>query len=186
MNDKGGEINMSEVPGGGSTPGPVYGPEGTGPGWPADAGATAPQPEAYGQPPTQPYPAGQQPFGQQAGPQQPFGPQYGQPAYGQQQYGQPVYGQSAFFGADAGAPYGRDPFTGEPLSDKSKLAAGLLQIFLGAFGVGRFYTGHIGIAIAQIAVTWVLCGLGAIWPLIDGIVMLAGNPRDAQGRKLRS
>ncbi|MFC7448945.1 TM2 domain-containing protein [Rhodococcus daqingensis] len=178
---------MSEVPEGGSTPGPVYGPEGTGPGWPVDAGSTAAGQEVYGQQPYPPQPTGQQPFGQQTGPQQPFGqPAYGQQQYSQQQYGQQPYGQPAFFGADAAAPYGRDPFSGEPLSDKSKLVAGLLQIFLGAFGVGRFYTGHIGMAIAQIAVTWVLCGLGAIWPLIDGIVMLAGNPRDAQGRKLRS
>lgn len=184
---------MSEVPEGGSTPGPVYGPEGTGPGWPVDAGATGPQQAAYGQEPTQPQQYGQAAYGQQRPyGQQPFGqPTHGQQPglaqpFGQQPYGQPQYGQPAYFGADAAAPYGRDPFTGEPLSDKSKFAAGLLQIFLGAFGVGRFYMGHIGIAIAQIAVTWVLCGLGAIWPLIDGIVMLAGNPRDAQGRKLRS
>ena len=39
---------------------------------------------------------------------------------------------------------------GVPLSDKSKVAAGVLQLFLGGFGVGRFYTGHVGIAIAQL------------------------------------
>ena len=38
---------------------------------------------------------------------------------------------------------------------KSKLAAGLLGIFLGSFGVHRFYLGFIGIGIAQIAVTLV-------------------------------
>jgi hypothetical protein len=31
---------------------------------------------------------------------------------------------------------------GRPLSDKSKLVAGLLQIFLGGFGIGRFYLGY--------------------------------------------
>src|SRR5215813_10008993 len=56
------------------------------------------------------------------------------------------------------APYGIDPITGMPFSDKSKMVAGLLQIFLGSFGVGRFYTGHMGLAIAQIAVTWLTCG----------------------------
>src|SRR5690242_11992699 len=50
------------------------------------------------------------------------------------------------------------PFVLGGVSDKSKMAAGLLQIFLGPFGVGRFYTGHVAIAIAQIAVTWVTCG----------------------------
>lgn len=83
------------------------------------------------------------------------------------------------------APFGVDPITGLPYSDKSKVVAGLLGIFLGAFGVGRFYTGHIGLAIAQILVTWLTFGFGAIWPLIDGIIMLAGQPRDRQGRPLR-
>ncbi|CAN5924522.1 hypothetical protein BH11MYX4_BH11MYX4_41030 [soil metagenome] len=83
------------------------------------------------------------------------------------------------------APYGVDPLTGMPFSDKSKMVAGLLQIFLGSFGAGRFYTGHMGLAIAQIAVTWLTCGAGALWPLIDGIMMLMGKVPDAQGRPLR-
>lgn len=86
---------------------------------------------------------------------------------------------------DPNAPYGIDPKTGIPFSDKQKLIAGLLQIFLGGFGVGRFYTGHIGIAIAQIAVTWLTCGLGSFWPLIDGIMLLVGDSTDANGRPLR-
>ena len=65
---------------------------------------------------------------------------------------------------------------------KSKLVAGLLQIFLGSFGVGRFYLGYTGIAIGQIAATWLTCGLGAIWPLIDGILILTGSVKtDANG-----
>jgi TM2 domain-containing membrane protein YozV len=78
-----------------------------------------------------------------------------------------------------------DPVTGQPLSDKTKLAAGLLGIFLGGFGVGRFYTGHVGMAIGQICATWLTCGIGGIWPLIDGIMILANGGTDAQGRKLR-
>ncbi len=83
------------------------------------------------------------------------------------------------------APYGIEPMTGMPYSDKQKMVAGLLQIFLGSFGAGRFYTGHMGLAIAQIAVTWLTCGAGALWPLIDGIMMLTGKVTDAQGRPLR-
>ena len=83
------------------------------------------------------------------------------------------------------APYGIEPTTGRPYSDKQKLVAGLLQIFVGWAGVGRFYTGHTGIAIAQIAVTWLTCGIGGLWPMIDGIMMLMGNVTDAQGRPLR-
>jgi TM2 domain-containing membrane protein YozV len=85
----------------------------------------------------------------------------------------------------AGAPYGVDPATGLPYSDKSKLVAGLLSIFLGAFGVGRFYTGHTSIAIWQIVATWLTCGLGSLWPLIDGIIVLAQGGTDSQGRVLR-
>ncbi|GAA2882683.1 hypothetical protein GCM10010472_46050 [Pseudonocardia halophobica] len=83
------------------------------------------------------------------------------------------------------APYGREPGTGAPYSDKSKLAAGLLQLFLGGAGIGRFYTGHTGIAIAQLIVTIVTFGLGAVWGFVDGIVLLAGRSTDAQGRPLR-
>jgi len=69
---------------------------------------------------------------------------------------------------------------------KSKLAAGLLQIFLGAFGVGRFYLGYTGIAVAQILVSICTCGFGTIWPLIDGILILSGSvPTDANGNPLR-
>lgn len=83
------------------------------------------------------------------------------------------------------SPYGIDPVTGLPFSDKTKMVAGLLQIFLAGFGAGRFYTGHTGIAIAQILVTWFTCGVGAIWPIIDGIMMLTGKVPDSDGRPLR-
>ncbi|MGC9666922.1 TM2 domain-containing protein [Planosporangium sp. 12N6] len=72
-----------------------------------------------------------------------------------------------------------------PTSDKSKVVAGILQILLGSFGAGRFYTGHIGLAIGQIAVTWLTCGFGYLWPLIDGILILVKGGTDAQGRPLR-
>ena len=74
---------------------------------------------------------------------------------------------------------------GRPLSDKSKLTAGLLQIFLGGFGVGRFYLGYTTIGVLQIVVTIVTCGVGSIWGLIDGIMILIGNVPDPQGRMLR-
>lgn len=70
-------------------------------------------------------------------------------------------------------------------SDKSKLVAGLLGILLGGFGAGRFYTGHTGMAIAQIAVTWLTLGCGVLWPVIDGVLILVKGGTDAQGRILR-
>ncbi|GAA4680926.1 hypothetical protein GCM10023215_13060 [Pseudonocardia yuanmonensis] len=103
--------------------------------------------------------------------------------------GSPTYGAPGLPhhvpGGTPDAPYGREPGTGVPYSDKSKLAAGLLQLFLGGAGIGRFYTGHTGIAVAQLIVTLVTFGLGAIWGFVDGIVLLAGRSTDAQGRPLR-
>lgn len=102
----------------------------------------------------------------------------------------PAYGMAMVphpnpYAPQALAPYGIDLYTGVPYSDKSKLVAGLLQIFLGGLGIGRFYLGNPGMAIAQILVTWFTLGVGALWPLIDGIVLLAGQPRDRAGRPLR-
>ncbi|GDY63326.1 hypothetical protein SAV14893_027190 [Streptomyces avermitilis] len=60
--------------------------------------------------------------------------------------------------------------------------AGLLQLFLGSFGVGRFYMGSVGIGIAQLFT----CGGLGIWALIDGVMLLAGNEaKDQHGRILR-
>src|SRR5438874_8753083 len=70
---------------------------------------------------------------------------------------------------------------------KSKLVAGLLGIFLGGFGVHRFYLRYTGIGIAQIVVTIFTCGAGALWGLIEGILILAGSTitTDADGKTLK-
>lgn len=87
------------------------------------------------------------------------------------------------------APFGVDPATGQPLSDKSKVVAGLLQIFIGAFGIGRFYAGRTGIGLTQVLMTVLSLGFLAFitvpWGIIDGVIMLTDNSRDGQGRKLR-
>src|SRR6478609_4930851 len=64
------------------------------------------------------------------------------------------------------APYGIHPITGVPYSDKSKVVAGVLQLVV-PLGIGRFYMGDTNIGIAQLLVTLVTCGVGAIWPFID-------------------
>ena len=58
---------------------------------------------------------------------------------------------------------------------KSKMVAGLLGIFLGGFGVHRFYLGYTKMGIIQIVVTLVTCGIGAWWGLIEGIQILCGK-----------
>jgi TM2 domain-containing membrane protein YozV len=74
---------------------------------------------------------------------------------------------------------------GRPLSDKSKVVAGVLQIALGGFGVGRFYIGDNKTAILQIIVTVFTCGIGHIWGIVDGVLILVNGGTDAQGRILR-
>ncbi|MFA6298142.1 MAG: TM2 domain-containing protein [Nocardioides sp.] len=132
-------------------------------------------------PPSTPPPP---PYGEPAGsvpPPPPSAPPYGAPQPGQAPY--------ATFGAPAvgmpGAPYGVHPVTGIPYSDKSKVVAGLLQILV-PFGIGRFYIGDSGIGVAQLLVTIFTCGIGALWPVIDGIIMLASDSKDANGLMLRS
>ncbi|AUI59840.1 DUF1707 domain-containing protein [Amycolatopsis sp. BJA-103] len=77
----------------------------------------------------------------------------------------------------------RQPAAMVPYSPKSKVTAGVLQIVL-PFGTGRFYTGHVGIAFAQLAVAVFTCGIGVAWPIVDGIVLLANGGTDPQGRRL--
>lgn len=165
--------------------GPQYGPPGTGPDL-----SKGPGTPGYASQPQQPYPSQpQQPYPTQPYPPQPYppqgGPQYGAPGYGQPPagYGAPM-GPGGYNPMDPEAPYGRD-MNGVPYSDKQKLTAGLLQIFLGSFGAGRFYIGDNSTAIFQIAATWLTCGLGGLWPLIDGIMMLTGSVQDPHGRPLR-
>ena len=87
-------------------------------------------------------------------------------------------------------PYGPPPMVyPQPMlpqvySYRSKTVAGVLQIVL-PFGVGRFYTGQIGLGLLQLFVCVITLGFGALWPIIDGIVLLANGGVDAEGRPLR-
>lgn len=87
--------------------------------------------------------------------------------------------------------------TVEEKSPKSKVVAGLLAIFLGAFGVHNFYLGYTKKAIVQLSLTivgLVLCCIviGAflvwgiqIWAFIEGIFLFIGKiGKDGQGRML--
>jgi TM2 domain-containing membrane protein YozV len=161
-------------------PDPAQPPEGQQP--PSPSGDQAPPPP-YGQPTPPPY-------GQPTPP--PYGAQVPPPAGGQQP---PPYGQPSGYppppvggipyGASPAAPYGVHPVTGIPYSDKSKLVAGLLQILI-PLGIGRFYIGDTKMGVWQVIVTVLTCGIGALWPFIDGIIILATDSVDAQGRPLRS
>ena len=148
--------------------------------------------------PEEPLDPNQQPDGQSAPPPPPYGAPAPPPSAGAtpppyEQAAPPPYGQpmppqqpQAGYPYNPAAPYGVHPITGVPYSDKSKLVAGLLQIFLGGLGIGRFYIGDTKIGVWQIVVTVFTCGIGSLWGLIDGIIMLAtDNVTDSQGRPLR-
>jgi TM2 domain-containing membrane protein YozV len=94
-------------------------------------------------------------------------------------------GPGAYF--DPAAPFGRHPVTGQPLSDKSKTVAGLLQLLslIGIGGIGRFYIGDIGVGVAQLLVGWFTCGIGLIWSIVDAVLILSDKVSDPQGRPLR-
>jgi len=139
-------------------------------------GTPPPPPSGEGYPPPYPQQSG---FPQQGGYQQGGYPQQG--GFPQQgAYPPPYY--------DPSAPYGRHPVTGEPLSEKSKLVAGLLQLLglLGLVGIGRIYLGQTGFGILQLVVGLVTCGLGAlIWGIIDAVMIFTDKVRDSQGLPLR-
>jgi len=75
---------------------------------------------------------------------------------------------------------------------KSKIAAGILGIFLGGFGVHNFYLGFTSKAVAQLLLTlvgWILCGIGpivaSVWGFVEGILILCGSiTEDADGNTL--
>jgi TM2 domain-containing membrane protein YozV len=75
---------------------------------------------------------------------------------------------------------------------KSKIAAGVLGILLGVFGVHNFYLGYTGKAIAQVLLGTIGCCVGVgplisgIWGLVEGIMILCGNINtDAKGVPLK-
>ncbi len=77
-----------------------------------------------------------------------------------------------------------------PANAKSKLTAGLLAIFLGAYGVHNFYLGFTGKAVAQLLITLLSCFtlsiVSGIWSLIEGIMLLTGKYEvDGKGNPLK-
>ena len=81
--------------------------------------------------------------------------------------------------------YAPNPAYGAPAMPgaKSKIAAGLLGIFLGGLGIHNFYLGYTTKAVIQLVVclvgsiiTFGLAGLAMeIWGLVEGILILTGR-----------
>lgn len=66
-------------------------------------------------------------------------------------------------------------------SEKEYLVAVLFSIFLGYFGVDRFYMGQVGMGIGKL-LTFGGCG---IWYLIDIIMIATRSSNDSLGRPLK-
>ena len=80
--------------------------------------------------------------------------------------------------------------TNSNVNSKNRVMAGLLGIFLGAFGVHNFYLGYTGKAVAQLLITVLSCGFlsfaSGIWGLVEGILLLTGSINvDGNGNPLR-
>lgn len=122
----------------------------------------------YATPPPPPTPG----FGTMAPP--PPSPSYTNTAY--QPYGAPMHAPSTI------NPYSQMPL-GMVKSNKSRVAAGILQIVLP--GVGRMYLGYAAYGVLQLILTICTGGVLWIWSLIDGIIMLTGGLKlDGYGRVL--
>jgi TM2 domain-containing membrane protein YozV len=78
------------------------------------------------------------------------------------------------------APQSPPPVSSIPTSEKVFLATWLFALFLGFFGVDRFYLGKVGTGILKL----ITFGGFGVWVLIDLILVLAGAQRDKQGNKL--
>lgn len=71
---------------------------------------------------------------------------------------------------------------------RSNLVAGILALVLGVFGAHRFYLGYTGVGVAMILVCIFTAGIGIVWPIVEGLMILSGAEhfrRDATGRPLR-
>ncbi len=79
--------------------------------------------------------------------------------------------------------YQLSPISPEIAEQRNKwITCLLLCWFLGVFGVHRFYTGHTLLGVLQL-LTFGGCG---IWTLIDFIIIVSGNFKDAQNNPIKN
>ena len=120
----------------------------------------------YGSDPYGPDPYGPDPYGYGPGPV-PRDPRYGPGSY--RYPPQPLYQYPPQY-----VPYRYLP------RRKSRIAAGLLGIFLGCLGAHNFYLGNSGKAIAQLLITLLSVGalapFSVLWGFSEGILILSAQP----------
>ena len=92
----------------------------------------------------------------------------------------------AAFCATCGMQFAQPAMQPNAAVQKSKIAAGLLGLFLGGWGVHNFYLGFTTKAVIQLILTIFTCGIASLWGFIEGIMILAGSIKvDANGVPLK-
>lgn len=61
--------------------------------------------------------------------------------------------------------------------ESKRIVAGIFGILLGGLGIHKFYLGYVGAGIIQIILSMV-CGIGAIIALIEGIIYLTKSDEE--------
>ena len=144
-------------------------------------------PTASPRPDVPALPAGPAPTDYPSGGYPPYGGPYdpgAQPGYDPQWAYAPPLGYGTPPGYSAPPGYGPVPGYGPPAyPGKSKVAAGVLALLLGGFGIHNFYLGYTGKALFQLLGTLLTCGILAlpiaIWAFIEGILILVARPGEA-------
>ena len=151
----------------------------------AEFSAPAEDPFHMPDPPRAPEPPRQEaPQAEPAQQSQYTAPQYGVPIYGQQtQYTAPPQNPGAPQYGVPQQPVGKTYYNVPPAGyvQKSRMAAGLLAIMLGVFGIHNFYLGYYSRAVIQLVVSIVggLLSLGlatfgiTIWALAEGVLIIS-------------
>lgn len=134
-----------------------------------------------------PTPYGASPYGPPS-PNTPYGQHHPQPAHAGQQS---PYGAPGAYAGPGGPPpmYAQPGYQGPPAQfapapmqkpPKDFVVAWLLALFLGAFGVDRFYRGFIGLGLLKL----LTCGGAGIWALVDLLIIIFTGGRDSTGQQL--
>ncbi len=114
--------------------------------------------------------------------------------YGYQQSQAQETAQNPYYAQQGSYNYQQQPLYA--VGNRSKIAAGLLGIFLGSLGIHNFYLGNTTKAVIQLLLTvvgWIIVigpFIASVWGLIEGILILASKPgtqwhRDSQGYELQ-
>ena len=91
-------------------------------------------------------------------------------------------GYASDFRNQANQPYSQQsysPFNSPPMPIESKKTlAGVLGIFLGAFGIHKFVLGYTTEGILTIVISIFTCGIGGIIGLVEGIIYLTKSDEE--------